>query len=145
MSDGTPRISLHSQLQKTKSWVTLVIGSLVSVILIGFQAAQFLNTLATKEEVEKTRNYVVAENVQLRHELDEEQDKRAISERNIKEIREALENQLENYAGRVAAEKETDKRKAAKAAEVARQKFRESLAKGKSLDEAVSSTYSSWF
>lgn len=145
MSEDSPKISLHSQLQKTKSWVTLVVGSLLSVVLIGFQAAQLLNTLATKEQVENTRNYVVTENGKLQQELEEERNKYEEAERNIKEIREVLTSHLELHAGRLAAERQPDKKKAAKAAEEARRKFREALSKGKSLEDAMAATYDPWF
>jgi biopolymer transport protein ExbB/TolQ len=136
-----PIPSLHTKLHKAHSWVTLVIGSTFSVVLFGFQAAQFLATLATKENLDNTRKYLVSENVKLKSEIDEIKTVNASLLASQREIKEVLTSHLELHAGRLAAEHQTDKRKAAKAAEEARLKFREALAEGKTLEQALVSTW----
>lgn len=136
-----PRPSLHTKLHKAHSWVTLVVGSVFSIVLLGFQAAQFLDTLATKENVESTRSYLINDNLKLKSEID---DLKAVNSRllqNQTEIREVLVSHLELHAGRLAAERQTDKRKSAKAAEEARAKFRAAIAEGRTLEQALTATW----
>lgn len=136
-----PRPSLHTKLHKAHSWVTLVVGSVFSIVLIGFQAAQFLDTLATKENVESTRNYLISDNLKLKAEIDYLKDVNIGLVRTQTELREVLVSHLELHAGRLAAERQIDKRKSAKAAEEARAKFRAALAEGKTLEQALACTW----
>jgi uncharacterized membrane-anchored protein YhcB (DUF1043 family) len=137
--------SLHSKLKKTHSWVSLVAGSILSVVLVGFQAAQFLNTLATKQQVENLQQYMVSENVKLKQELDYSKKREAEMAAQLEELYDAVEDHLEKYSGEQAADRSEDKHKAAKAAKEARLKFREARAHHKTLKEAVISTYDDYF
>ncbi len=136
-----PRPSLHTKLHKAHSWVTLVVGSVFSIVLIGFQAAQFLDTLATKGNVESTRSYLIKDNLKLKSEIDSLKDVNSGLIIKQKELREVLVSHLELHAGRLAAERQIDKRKSAKAAEEARAKFRAALAEGRTLEQALSATW----
>lgn len=139
----SPRLSLYSKAVKAKSWVTLVLGSLFSLILIGFQAAQFLNTLATKEDIENIRAKSYTEIVKTQQELESKLAKYEKLQLQVDEIEEAIVDHLEKHAGRLAAERSLDRRKAARAAEIAREKFQKALAGGKSLKEALAESYDS--
>jgi uncharacterized protein YlxW (UPF0749 family) len=137
----TPKISLYSKAAKAKSWVTLIVGSLFSLVLIGFQAAQFLNTLATKEDIENIRAKSYTEIVKTQQELESKLAKYEKLQSRVDEIEEAIVDHLEKHAGRLAAERSVDRKKSARAAEIAREKFRKALAEGNSLKEALSESY----
>lgn len=143
MSENEPatkpekRPSLHTQLQKTKSWFILVVGSLFSVVMIGFQAAQFLNTLATKQQVEQLRDQVVSENVKLKNELDVNRTLNSEMRIELTAVKKAFVDHMEKHAGRLAAEREPNRARAAQTAERARRKFREAIAAGRSIEQAL--------
>ncbi len=143
MSDHVPttgpekRNSLHSQLQKTRSWVVLVVGSLFTVVMIGFQAAQFMNTLATKQQVESLQNYMISENVKLKQDLDYVLKHDAELQVELLTVKRAFVDHMEKHAGRLAAEREQNKARAAQSAARARAKFRESIAAGRTIEQAL--------
>lgn len=123
--------------------MVLVCTSVFAVALIGFNAANYLNSLATKQEIGEIREYIVSENVRLKHEIDAAEEASDALQARLDDIEDALTDHLEKHAGVLAAERERDKRKAAQAARDARARFREGRQRGLSLRGAVESTYDS--
>jgi hypothetical protein len=133
--------SLYPRLSKIKSWVTLIVSSVFSILLIGYQAHEFLGTLATKQDIEKISSHINSDIVKIQSEAIEAH-RSCDSQKDItKEIEDALVDHLEKHAGILAADRIQDKRKAAKAAQQAREAFRRALKEGKTIKEALISSY----
>lgn len=139
-AEEKPRNSLFSKLNKTKSWFSLVVGSIVTIVVITFQGIQFLNTLATKQYVEEIRDYVVQENVKIKNDIDVLKEKQIKQEIELRIVKKSFLDHMEKHAGRLAAERETNKTRAARAAYLARVKFKEEIKAGKTAEEALMAT-----
>jgi hypothetical protein len=105
--------------------------------MIGFQAAQLFNTLATKQQVEHLRDYVISENVKLKQDVDYTLKHEAEMQAELTSVKKAFIDHMEKHAGRLAAEREPNKAKAAQSAEKARRKFKEAIKAGKTVEQAL--------
>jgi uncharacterized membrane-anchored protein YhcB (DUF1043 family) len=140
-----PRRSLHTQLQKTKSWVALVAGSIFSIVMIGFQSAQFINSLATKQQVTEMRDYLIKENTKIKEDFDYSKKNEIEMQIELSAVKKAFLDHMEKHSGRLAAEREPNKAKAASSAKEARRKFRESINAGRTIEQALYDSSPDWF
>lgn len=135
-----PRVSIFTKLSKTKSWFSLVVGSVITITVLVFQGVQFFNTLATRQQVDEIQNYVIAENLKLKQDIDYLITERDRMSKDLSDTENSFIDHMEKHAGRLAAEREPNRAKAARAAAAARAKFKEAIKEGKTAEQALLNT-----
>lgn len=137
--DGDRKDSFHSQLQKTYSSTKLIFGAVISVVVVGFQSANFIDSLAKKAEIDKLREYIVSENLKQQLDIDTYKTLTQKYSSEIGAIKSALIQHMELYAGELAADRirATRPSRVAQVAARAREKFRKSIASGRTIEQAL--------
>ncbi len=138
------RPSLHTQAEKANNTVRNVIGILTALGLVFTGVHNFVSGLATQDQVNSLRKFVVDENIKQQLDIDTLKALNPKHSAELGQVKAAVIQHLEIYAGELAAER-GNRSTAAKRASRARAKFRKAIAEGQTIDQALYGSQDSYW